>query len=349
LAELYLVKRDFPSALQAAREILQLDPANLPAKLLRTSALVGMGNLPQARSDVEATVKEHPGSREAQLQLATLNLSERRFKEAEELFSKLHQAALPGDLRALMGLSETYAAQGQFQKSIALLKAELAKSERPALRVALANEYVRAGQYDAAIVEYQRVIQQYPKAGDLYLRLGETQRRKGDLNAAAASFRKCTELLPTEPSAYLALALIQDSLKQQNEAKATYQKLLQIQPDHPIALNNLAYIMAESGADLDQALSLAQRARQKLPQDPNVADTLGWIYIKKNLSDNAVEIFRDLVRQQPQNPTFHYHLGLALYQKGDKLGARQALQAAMKNKPSAEETAKIKELMSKVG
>lgn len=349
LAELHLIKRDFPAALQAAREILQLDPNNLPAKLLRTAALVRMGNLDEARKDVDATIKQHPDSREVQLQLASLNLYQRRFKEAEDLFLKLHQTALPGDLRALMGLTETYAIQGQFQKSIAALQAELAKSERPALRLALANDYVRAGQYDAAIAEYQRLIQQFPKAGDIYLRLGETQRRKGDLNAAAASFRKCTELLPTEPSAYLALAVIQDSLKQHNEAKATYRKLLQIQPDHPVALNNLAYMMAESGEDLDQALALAQRARQKLPQDPNVADTLGWIYIKKNLSDNAVDIFRELTKQQPQNPTFHYHLGIALYQKGDRLGARQALQTALRNKPSAEEAAKIKELMSKVG
>jgi len=129
---------------------------------------------------------------------------------------------------------------------------------------------------------------------------------------------------------------------------ATYQKILQLQPDHPIALNNLAYIMAESGGDLDQALTLAQRARQKLPNDLNVADTLGWIYIKKNLSDQAIEIFRDLVKKQPQSSTFHYHLGMALYQKGDKLGARQALQAALRQKPSPEEAAKIKELMGKV-
>ncbi len=348
LAEVHLLKGQFAAALDVLREVLQLDPGNLRAKLLRTSALVGMNNAAQARAELETVVKEHPGSREAQLQLAALYLAARQLKEAEALFGKLHQSALPGDYRALMGLSDTYAAQGRWDQSIALFKAELAKSDRPLLRLALANDYLRAKQFPAAIAEYQRLVQQNPKAGDLYLRLGEAQRLQGDLRAAEASFRKAAELMPNEAAAHLALALILDSLNQSKQAVATYQKILQLQPDHPIALNNLAYILAETGGDLDQALTLAQRARQKLPNDLNVADTLGWIYIKKNLSDQAIEIFRDLVKKQPQNSTFHYHLGMALYQKGDKAGARQALQAALRHKPPPEEAARIKELMGKV-
>jgi len=79
-----------------------------------------------------------------------------------------------------------------------------------------------------------------------------------------------------------------------------------------------------------------------------VADTLGWIYIKKNLSDNAIEIFRDLVGKNPANPTYRYHLGMAFYQKGDKPQAKRELLAALQRKPSKEEEQKIKELLGKV-
>jgi hypothetical protein len=44
--------------------------------------------------------------------------------------------------------------------------------------------------------------------------------------------------------------------------------VLKLQPDNPIALNNLAFLLVEGGADLDQALTYAQRAKQKLPNDP---------------------------------------------------------------------------------
>ncbi len=350
LAEYYLARRDYAAAQTAAREILEQDPGNLPAKLLRHAATVAMGKLAEARKDLEAVLREHPHSREALLALASLNLAERRFAEAEEQFRKLHESAAPGDLRALVGWSETYAAQGRHAQAVEVLKKELARgADRPALRLALANSLVRAGRFEEAIAEYQTLINQHPKAGDLYLRLGEAQRRKGDPHAAASSFAKAVELMPKEPAALLALALIQDQLGQFEQSQQTYEKILALQPDHPVALNNLAYLLAERGGDLDRALTLAQRARQKLPHDNNVADTLGWIYIKKNLADNAIEIFRELTRKEPNNPTFHYHLGVALYQKGDRPAARQALQTALRHKPAPDEAARIKELLGKLG
>jgi predicted Zn-dependent protease len=85
-----------------------------------------------------------------------------------------------------------------------------------------------------------------------------------------------------------------------------------------------------------------------MPQATEIADTLGWIYLKKNLPDNALEIFRNNVTKQPNNPTYRYHLGMALFQKGDKVKAKQQLQAALSSKPSKEEEASIRELIAKI-
>jgi predicted Zn-dependent protease len=77
--------------------------------------------------------------------------------------------------------------------------------------------------------------------------------------------------------------------------------------------------------------------------------TLGWIYIKKNLSDSAINIYKDLIRREPQRSTFHYHMGMALFQKGDRTQAKQALLTALRNKPAKEEEAKIRELLGRIG
>jgi len=55
-----------------------------------------------------------------------------------------------------------------------------------------------------------------------------------------------------------------DGTGKREQAKPIYEQILKIQPDHPVALNNLAYIKAEEGVDLDQALTMAQRALQKV-------------------------------------------------------------------------------------
>ena len=63
------------------------------------------------------------------------------------------------------------------------------------------NAAVQAGQFDAAIARFQKVIESLdpdsPAAGDLYLRLGETQRRKGDLDGAIQSLARANDLLPS--------------------------------------------------------------------------------------------------------------------------------------------------------
>jgi Flp pilus assembly protein TadD len=140
-----------------------------------------------------------------------------------------------------------------------------------------------------------------------------------------------------------------DATGRKSDARPIYEEILKLEPDNAIALNNLAYMLAESGGDLDQALTLAQRAQQKWPKDPNVADTLGWIYIKKNLSDNAVRIFTELVTQSPEVSTYHYHLAMALFQKGDKDGARKRLNIALQKKPPKDEETKIKDLINRLG
>lgn len=207
----------------------------------------------------------------------------------------------------------------------------------------------RAGKYDLAISQFKSLVEQDPKREDVYIRLGETYRRSGDPTHAAECFRKAKDLAPNDPVPHLQLAMLLESLGRRDEAKTIYEKTLKLQPDNPIALNNLAYMMAETGGDLDQALTLAQRAKQRLPQDLNVGDTLGWIYLKKNLSDNAVEVLRDLVNKDPKNATYRYHFGMALLQKGDKFNAKKELQTALQNKPSKEEEGKIKELIAKIG
>lgn len=65
---------------------------------------------------------------------------------------------------------------------------------------------------------------------------------------------------------------------------------------------------------VDVATSLARVARQKMPDPPNVADTLAWAYYHKGAYGLAVDLLQEALKKAPDNPTFHYHLGLT-YQK----------------------------------
>jgi len=84
---------------------------------------------------------------------------------------------------------------------------------------------------------------------------------------------------------------------------------------------------------------LAQGAVQKNPNVPGFIDTLGWVYYKKNLHTAAVEQLRKAVslneaqsRATNTSPSaaYHYHLGMALKEKGDRDESRRELETAIR-------------------
>jgi len=83
---------------------------------------------------------------------------------------------------------------------------------------------------------------------------------------------------------------------------------------------------AGRGEQLDRALQLAQAAKAEMPEHPEINDTLGFVYVKKQLPSLAIAPLRLAVEKDPANPAFHSHLGPACSQTADKAAARQALE-----------------------
>ena len=94
-------------------------------------------------------------------------------------------------------------------------------------------------------------------------------------------------------------------------------------------------------------MSLAETARRGMPDSPNVADTLGWIYYQKGVYGSAISMLQEALKLQskqhaPDNPNIHYHLGMA-YAKAEKPAlARQQLELVLKINPNYSEAAEVK-------
>ena len=353
LAQLQVRRGEYEAALKSAAEIMALDKLNAAAKLIESAAFLGLKKYDLARQVLDIMLKMDPNSTDALFQLGVVNLAEGKYPAAEEYFRKAYQLEAANS-RGLMGQVEVLMAQGKEDGAIQLLQREIEKHpKRSDYHLALGNTGVRAGKYDLAISEFQTVVNLAEKnskaAGDAYLRMGETYRRKGDLNNAVAVLQKARETLPDSSLVINTLALILDAAGRKHEARMAYEQCLKVDPRNGVALNNLAYLLAENNGDLDQALTYAQRAKQILPQLNEISDTLGWIYLKKNLTDSAIETFSDIVTKQPQHSTYRYHLGMAYVQKGDKLKASRELQRALKSNPSKDERDKIEQLLQKLG
>lgn len=348
LATLYMNKGDSPNALKAAEDILSRNNADIQGHLVRSGALLAQGERDQAHKELDYIVKTFPQNIEARYQVGYLAYLDKDYKGAATVFDKLAKD-YPKDPRGLAGLTEALVAQNRMPEAIADVKEALQTNpDSSNLKLFLANLYVRSQNYDSAIPIYQALLQKEPRSEGLLIRLAETYRQKGDLDTAAQDFRAASQVAPNDTRPLLSLGLILSGTGRSDQAAPIYEQILKIQPDEPVALNNLAYMKAEKGADLEEALTMAQRARQKDPNSHEIEDTLGWIYIKKNLSEEAVRLFQDLVNKDPNNATFHYHYAMALLQKGDKPATRQELEKALHDKPSKPQEDEIRDLMSKL-
>jgi beta-lactamase regulating signal transducer with metallopeptidase domain/lipopolysaccharide biosynthesis regulator YciM len=279
-------------------------------------------------------------------------MAKNQYQKAEEAFRKALELA-PNNFRALQGLVASLRGQGRTGEALAMLQDETVQpTNRGARQLALGNTALLAGEYDLAIAVFRKILEgmdaDSKAAGDIFLRLGETYRRKGDMPSAAAALRRARTLRPGDGIVLNVLALVLDRSGLRDEAQAVYREALAAAPDNAVVLNNLAFLLAQSGGDLDEALAFAQRAKELVPNLTEVSDTLGWIYLKKNLPDQAVAVFNDLVKQEPSRSTFHYHLGMALAQKGDRFMAVEQLLVALRSNPSPEEQEKIQQLLDRL-
>lgn len=352
LAQLQVARGEFDAALKSAEQVQQIDRGNSNALLIKSAALLGAKRYGESRTLLDSMLKQSPNSPDVFFQMGVVNLEESKYKEAESAFRRAYELN-PTNPRGLMGVVETYMAQNRSEQAMQLLQSESQKApNRLDLLLATGNVAVRSGKYDVAVGDFQKVLESLEKSskqrGDLYLRIGETYRRKGDYASAITYLQKAREVLPENPIVLSTLGLVLDAGGRRTEAMQVYDAILKIEPNNAVVLNNKAFLMAESNGDLDQALTLAQRAKQLLPSMTEVADTMGWIYLKKNQADNAIDIFKDLVVKSPGQSTYHYHLGMALSQKGDKPRALKELDEALKCNPAKEEKERIISLKARL-
>ena len=132
------------------------------------------------------------------------------------------------------------------------------------------------------------------------------------------------------------LAAIFQADKRFADAQRELEKVHQLDPADADAANNLAWLYAEHDGNLDVALQLAQQAKRRWPERPDINDTLGWVYYKRGQPGLAISPLKTCIEREPATPTCHYHLGLAYAKTGDAMLARQSLATAVKINPNFE-------------
>lgn len=95
-------------------------------------------------------------------------------------------------------------------------------------------------------------------------------------------------------------------------AENLFTRAILLDPENSDAFNYMAYMWAEKGIFLDNALDFVGHALEFEPDNAAYLDTLGWIYFKQGKYTEALELIRNARAVMPDDPTILDHLGDAL-------------------------------------
>jgi len=353
LAELQVMHGEYEAALDSVQTILQRDPGNVNARVIQSQALLGQKKFGDSDSLLASMLKSNPSSPDVYYQVGTAALAEGKLKEAEAAFQRAYELN-PANPKSLLGMVEAEIQQGQPDKAMSILQGEANKApNRLDILLLMGTTAQREGKFQDSLTYFTRVLNGLDKKSktraDLYLQIANTYRLAGDRDNSIANLLKAREILPDNEIVLRDLGVVMDQAGRRAEARQAYEACLVVNPNNPEVLNNLAYLMAETNADLDMALNHAQKAKGLSPSTPEISDTYGWILLKKGLTEQAIPVFQDLVTRVPTNSSYRYHLAKAYAQKGDNAKAATELREALKHSPPHEEQQEIQDLLAKVG
>jgi tetratricopeptide (TPR) repeat protein len=241
----------------------------------------------------------------------------------------------PADLRALSTLRQTYVAQ----PSTALEKVKEYAARQPKsapvqefLGMMLMNDGNRA-QAREAFVEAKQADPKFTVAD---LSLVQLDAADGKLGDAQAKLESIISAEPGNTLAQLWLGNVEEDRGDHAAAMGQYRKVVAVDPHNTQALNNLAYLMSEYGKNPGDALKYAEQARELAPNNPEFADTIGWILYRKGLYPSAVKQL-EVTASHQGNAVWQYHLAMAYAKNGDVARGRTTLQAALKQNPNLPE------------
>ena len=277
----------------------------------------------------QAALRQHVASGADYLERSLYDDAEREFRLALELE--------PGNQEALAGLGQVQVRRGSYSEAVPLLeRATRVSTQMVSSFRALGDAYAALGETEKAAVAYRQAVALAPGDTDVRLSLARSLTEIGEYAEAATICTGAIRMAKGQPATlaaiYRQLGEVNSRAGKAPEAVSALYKALELAPKDIEIARSLATsavrsgLYAEAATALDRVLKMAPldvAAKKqvawvnfKLERYPiairdyeAVSDSLGTVdryylaqaYAKSNKVDRAIELFREVVRLDPQN------------------------------------------------
>jgi uncharacterized protein HemY len=113
------------------------------------------------------------------------------------------------------------------------------------------------------------------------------------------------------------------------EAGTIYNTVLQKWPDFAPAQKRLAAIYANDPSNANKGYELANKAHRAMPDDPDLARTLGVLSFQRKEYSRAIQLLQESETKKTLDGKSLFVLGMAHFQLGHKSDAKKDLDRAL--------------------
>ncbi len=242
---------------------------------------------------------------------------------------------------ALLALAELDIASRNYGQAKEWLDRAPESARRMQLRGAIA---LAEGQPALAADIFQQVFEQEPSAQHAVQAYSMALR--ASLEEPEAVLRTWLAEHPRDAAVNFTLGSYLLDIGNHREATERFEAVVAVNPGHAPALNNLAWLYGEAGDG--RAMEFAERAYTAAPDNPAIADTLGWLRVQNGDARNGLPLIEQSHRAIPDNAEIHYHFASALAATGQNQRAAEELQRLLAAHPDSEINAEAERLLQEV-
>ncbi len=346
LVEVQLGQRQADQALATAKELASKHPDNIAVLLVLGRTQLAAGDNASARNTFQGATRLAEFDVGTQVVIGRLQLAAGNPDGASYNVQKA-LTGRPDDPAALALSVEVEARRGDAAKADAALKTLTAKHpNRVETAVATADLAMSRGHYVAAVAAYRTALSRDETTANA-LNLVRAHLAAGEAGKAATFLEGWVKSRPNDLPAAKALAEAQFRAGQLPAARQSYARVVAAAPEDAATLNNYANLLLQLNDP--GAQEQAERALKLVPNNPDFADTLGWILVQKGEIDAGLRYLRDARLRGPENGEVRFHLAYALAKTGRTAEAREELAAAMKAPGRLENNAAVAQLKKDLG
>jgi putative PEP-CTERM system TPR-repeat lipoprotein len=347
LAQYWMARKNADKALIHIKEAVNADPDNPQALYLLGQVQAAKGDLPNAVGTYKKLTARAPRMVQAHIRLAAALLQSNDTKGSRLALDqalKVDPANVDAK-RLLIGLALR---DKDYARALELAHQVQKAHPKAGVGFALEGEVLMAQrQFKAAAKRYETAYG-LGSSGTLAINLHHAYAAAGDRAKGERRIGQWLAEHPQDVAARMYLAEAQLKAGQFPQAAAQYETSLKQNPKNLLALNNLAWLYQQLHDP--RAVSTAEQAYTLQPDNPAVADTLGWILIERGDPKRGLELVRKALAKAkaPEAAEMRYHLAVGLDRAGNKAQARTELQALIRSGRSFSKLEEAKALLGRL-